>query len=290
MKISERSIKRLGEIITGDKLLSAYRSGPQLVRFFNELGFNEQYGQGFGSRWNFAEQKIREWNDTPGLRQIILSALDPRDYMGVTAHDQSSGEHLPVKIENAVDYLNDFLSFDGYEIVRNGSTFVVVVKQRGEIMLDVKLELNHLSHAFIVEQIEKCRNKIASGDYDGAITNARSLVEAVLTAMESEFDPSPPEYDGDLQRLYKRVSRHLNLSEEGSQVVDDNLKQIMRGFVNIIAGLAGISNKMGDRHARRYKPASHHAQLIVNSAMTLCSFAFDTREYQNDREEAQVAG
>jgi len=34
MKISERTIKRLGEIITGDKALSPYRSGPKLVSFF----------------------------------------------------------------------------------------------------------------------------------------------------------------------------------------------------------------------------------------------------------------
>jgi hypothetical protein len=34
MKISERTIKRLGEIITGDKALSPYRGGPKLVAFF----------------------------------------------------------------------------------------------------------------------------------------------------------------------------------------------------------------------------------------------------------------
>jgi len=38
MKVSERTIKRLAEIITGDKGLSPYRSGPMLVTFFNELG------------------------------------------------------------------------------------------------------------------------------------------------------------------------------------------------------------------------------------------------------------
>jgi integrase len=45
MKISERTIKRLGEIITGDKALSPYRSGPKLVSFFNDFGTNHAYGQ-----------------------------------------------------------------------------------------------------------------------------------------------------------------------------------------------------------------------------------------------------
>lgn len=283
MKISERTIKRLGELITGDKKLSAYRSGPQLVRFFNDLGFNDQYGQGFGSRWSYAEGRIRSCNDTPSLRRIVIAAFDPRDFMEATVFDQSTEEHRPVTIEAAVSYLNEFLEFDGYEVVKNGRVYVVADRQRGEVLLDVRLEPDHLSHAFIVEQVEKCRNKIATSDYDGAITNARSLVEAVLTAIEGEFDPAPADYDGDLQRLYKRVSKHLNLSEEGSQIVDDNLKQVMRGFVNIIGGIAGISNKMGDRHVRRYKPASHHSVLVVNSAMTLCSFVFDTLEYQRAR-------
>ena len=191
-----------------------------------------------------------------------------------------TGENHPVNIEAAVLYLNEFLAFDGYEVVKNGRTYAVADRHRGEVLLDVRLEPEHLSHAFIIEQVDKCRTKIATGDFDGAITNARSLVEAVLTAIEGEFDPAPGDYDGDLQRLYKSVSKHLNLSEEASQVVDDNLKQIMRGFVNIVGGIAGISNKMGDRHVRKYKPAAHHAVLVVNSAMTLCSFVFDTLEYQ----------
>jgi hypothetical protein len=49
MKISERTIKRLGEIITGDKALSPYRSGPKLVGFFNDFRSNHAYGQGFPS-------------------------------------------------------------------------------------------------------------------------------------------------------------------------------------------------------------------------------------------------
>ena len=183
----------------------------------------------------------------------------------------------------ALAYVNAFLAFDGYEIVKHGPAYAIVDRQRGEVLLDVKLEADHLSHAFIVEQVDKCRTKVATGDFDGAITNARSLVEAVLTAVEAELDPGPPDYDGDLQRLYKRVAKHLNLSEEGSQVVDDNLKQVMRGFVNIVGGIAGISNKMGDRHVRRYKPAAHHAGLVVNAAMTFCSFIFDTFEYQRAR-------
>ncbi len=279
MKISERSIKRLAEIVTGDKALSPYRSGPKLVGFFNDLGANHTYGQGFPSRWSFAEDCIRQFNDTPTLKKIILAALDPRDFMGATVYDKQTQQKKPANLQEALTYLNEFLTYDGYEIVPHGKTYDVVDKTRREIVVDVKLEPTHLSHAFIMEQIEKCRTKTSQGDYDGAITNARSLVEAVLAAIEKELDSDAPEYDGDLPKLYKRVQKHLNLSPENPKI-SNSLKQTLTGFISIIGGLSGLSNKMGDRHVREYKPAAHHAVLIVNAAMTFSNFIFDTYAYQ----------
>ena len=164
MKISERSIKRLGEIITGDKLLSPYRSGPQLVSFFNEFGTDHVYGQGFPSRWVFAEECIRGFNGTPALKKIIVAALDPRDFMGATVHDPKMQERKPANLEDAVKYLNELLAYEGYEIVSRGKTHDVIDKTGGEITVHVKLEPDHLSHEFIMEQIEKCQNK-TSGQF-----------------------------------------------------------------------------------------------------------------------------
>jgi hypothetical protein len=283
MNLSARSIKRLGEIITGDRALSPYRSGPKLVEFFNAFGTNHTYGKGFPSRWSFAEDCIRQFNNTPVLKKIIISAVDPRDYMGATVYDTQSQQNKPINLKEALTYLNEFLAYDGYEIVPHGKGYDVVDKTRGEILVDVKLEPSHLSHAFIMEQIEKCRTKTSQGDYDGAITNARSLVEAVLTAIENEFDTDAPRYDGDLPKLYKRVQKHLNLAPENPNI-SNTLKQTLTGFISIIGGLSGLSNKMGDRHVREYKPAMHHAVLIVNVAMTFTNFIFDTYGYQRARQ------
>jgi hypothetical protein len=103
MKISERTIKRLGEIITGDKALSPYRSGPKLVTFFNEIGTNHAYGQGVPSRWTFAEDCIRQFNGTPTLKKIILSAVDPRDFMGVTLYDKETQQNKPANLQEVGD-------------------------------------------------------------------------------------------------------------------------------------------------------------------------------------------
>lgn len=75
MKISERTVKRLGEIITGDKGLSHYRGGPKLVSFFNEFGTNHTYGQGFPSRWMFTEECIR--SKGPGRPLATVLKISP---------------------------------------------------------------------------------------------------------------------------------------------------------------------------------------------------------------------
>ena len=50
MIINEKTIEKLQKLITEE---TTYRSGPQLVKFFNQLGFNDSYGQGFPSRWKY---------------------------------------------------------------------------------------------------------------------------------------------------------------------------------------------------------------------------------------------
>lgn len=81
-------------------------------------------------------------------------------------------------------------------------------------------------------------------------------------------------------KLYKRVQKLLNLTPDKPKI-DNNLKQTLTGLSSIIAGLSGLSNAMGDRHVRIYKPAKHHAVLIVNAAMTFSNFIFDTHDYQH---------
>ena len=69
-------------------------------------------------------------------------------------------------MQDALTYLNEFLAYDGYEIVPHGKSYDVVDKTRGKIVVDVKLEPSHLSHGLIMEQIDKGRTKMSQGDYD----------------------------------------------------------------------------------------------------------------------------
>ena len=44
MILQKKTLEKLRNLINEE---TEYRSGPKLVQFFNELGFNDTYGQGF---------------------------------------------------------------------------------------------------------------------------------------------------------------------------------------------------------------------------------------------------
>lgn len=145
------------------------------------------------------------------------------------------------------------------------------------------MEYPALSHAFIEDQIRKCDRKIFEGDYNGAITNARTLLEAVLLAIEEEATGTRTDYDGDLIRLFRRVQQLLIL-DPGRRDISDALRQVLSGLNSIVNGLAALRNSMSDAHATTAMAARRHAKLAVNSAKTAADFLIET--FQEQRTEA----
>lgn len=269
MRISERSISTLAKIITGDSQISPYKSGPILVRLFNEFGANDVYSQGFPSRWFYAEEKIRLINGTTKLDALIRAVLDPREWLD-----------FEKPREGAVSYLNDYLKFDGFEIVQDGDFYSVRNLTGGAVAFDYPSQASRaVNQLFIEQQIKKCDRKLSENDFDGAITNARSLLEAVLSDVEQELSAeSFSPYDGNLVKLYKRVQKLLNLEPSRTDIAEP-LRQVLGGLASVVSGLASLRNKMGDAHVRSYQPAKRHAVLVVNTAKTLAAFIVETKDY-----------
>ena len=73
MKVSDYSIEFLGNVVAGDLPGFPYRSGPQLVKFFNQFGARDVYpaGGGFPTRRIYAQDKIRELNGSVALKEVI---------------------------------------------------------------------------------------------------------------------------------------------------------------------------------------------------------------------------
>ncbi len=107
-------------------------------------------------------------------------------------------------------------------------------------------------------------------DPDGAITIARTLVEAVCKYV---LGPGAYENDWDLAKLYKEAARRLRL--DADRHADESLKQMLRGCGTAVDGLAAVRNKLGDAHGKGEGdpiPARLHAELAVNLAGTMAMF------------------
>ena len=88
-RLSKRTLTAIQKVITGDEVptlgarVGPYRSGPQLVEFFNELGFNDSYswGGGFPTRSVFADERLDKMNGQARLVEAIEGAMNPAEFI-----------------------------------------------------------------------------------------------------------------------------------------------------------------------------------------------------------------
>ena len=78
MIISSKTSEKLRDLINEE---TEYRSGPNLVKFFNALGFNHSYGQGFPSRWKYTDDCLEAINGTPQLDKCIKAVFNPVNFI-----------------------------------------------------------------------------------------------------------------------------------------------------------------------------------------------------------------
>jgi hypothetical protein len=116
-------------------------------------------------------------------------------------------------------------------------------------------------------------------DPEGAITSARTLLEAVCKHILDEAGV-PYEDAADLPKLYKAAAAQLNLAP--SQRTETIFKQILGGCTAVVEGLGALRNRLSDSHGKGpkvAKPDTRHAELAVNLAGSMATFLIETWEH-----------
>src|SRR5574344_1116381 len=119
MQLNPKTLEKLRILINEE---TEYRSGPKLVSFFNELGFNDSYGQGFPSRWAYTDEKLSLINGTADLDKCIRKLFSPINY--ISRVDE---------LDSFIRDFNQYLAFDKWKIVRNNEEISFVKKDKIEI-------------------------------------------------------------------------------------------------------------------------------------------------------------
>jgi hypothetical protein len=106
MKLQDKTLEKLRNLINEE---IDYKSGHKLVNFFNNLGFNDSYGQGFPSRWVYTDEKLQSLNGTPELDKCIREVFAPVNFVGKF-----------YELDEFISQFNQYLAFDGWNIFRKG--------------------------------------------------------------------------------------------------------------------------------------------------------------------------
>lgn len=117
-----------------------------------------------------------------------------------------------------------------------------------------------------------------------AITAARALLESTCQTILVERGETP-DTSGDLGRLYNQTRRALQI--EASAGIPQALHQLLNGLVQVVNGLAGLSNQAGDRHGlpEGARISDHSmASLAVHAAGTVSLFL--VRAHRSSRRAA----
>jgi hypothetical protein len=145
-----------------------------------------------------------------------------------------------------------------------------------EIELVETNELERVNFEYIHEQIKKCENKIIEKDYEGAVTNSRTLLESICLFIYENMQEEKYDYKGDLIKLHKEVSKILKMNP--ADYTNDCLKQITSGVFSIINGISTLRNDFSDAHGRSpgksYKIDERHAKLAVNLSKSMQNICF----------------
>ena len=229
-------------------------SNRTFAEFFADLGVDIDQEFPDGSKANRLRAFLRS-ADAPRVAQALEALLQ---YRGPRDGDDA----LPniVKVKNLISRL----------------------RKAQVAMLPVTRGVDVLSLAYVHELETKIDQRLSAADLEGAITAARTMLEAVLVELEKQLVGAPGDYKGDLPKQFKAVAKQLRIDDERADL-DDNFKQVARGLVQVVNGLAPIRNKMSDGHARERKPEAHHARVIVNATKTVATFLVESYLVQRAR-------
>jgi len=269
MKLQQKTIEKFRQLINEE---TEYRSGPSLVAFFNELGFNDSYGQGFPSRWAYTEDRLKAINSTKKMEECVKKIFAPVNFIGRFE-----------ELDKFITDFNQYLSFDGYKIIRSGKTIRLITvdeditpetnvstttedeflkKEFKEVPIN-KLKLDGAITDILEQRMEEIKQCLNSKSALATIFLCGSTLEGILLGIAisnpqkfNSATTSPKDKHGKvLQFHYWTLSDFINVAKEIGFLSEDVKKfsHSLRDFRNYIHPYQQVS--------QQFNPDEHTAKL-----------------------------
>lgn len=252
MELSTKTLEKLREIINADDTPD-YRSGPKLVKFFNELGFKDSYGNGFPSRWVYTDEKLKKINGTPELDKCIKNVFAVINYI----------DRIDV-LDSLIADFNKYLVFDKWRVVRDNETIsierlekVIIedstskhLNKEDEFLkkffaVDInKLKLDSSIKNIIQERLNEIEICVSQEAFLAALLLIGSVLEAILlnTAISNpelfnKADSVPKDKEGKVRKFHDwTLNNYIEVASE-IHILKEDVKQfsyVLRNFRNYI--------------------------------------------------------
>lgn len=135
MEVSKLTIEALKEFITGENKITPYSSGPDLVKFFNVFGLNDEYSHRDGglpggvSRNDYASDRLNQLNGTVNFQFIVESIADHR------------------KVKNPDDIaerINNLIKHDGYRLEKDENEIYKILRLQSDDPIEIQAHFEEI--------------------------------------------------------------------------------------------------------------------------------------------------
>ena len=265
---------------SGIKISMPYLSGPTLCDISNKFGLPVTYGWNGGaqSRWAYLDDLLAHCIQNKRESDLLAFLFSKGQFVDkLRGQTPEVIEYAYAQIVNVViNQINGALYFGGNELIRIGKEFVI--RKLGATISVAAPSVKTIDRSYITDLSERAMKDVIDGNYDSAITKARTLLEEVFCYVIEKKGEDPSE-SGDIGKLYNQVNKLYNMKQ--SKDLDKRINGLLSGLEKILSAIAEMRNKGSDSHgvgAKRINIAEHHARLFVNSAMTMADFVLAVSE------------
>lgn len=256
MILSQNTLEILREMINEK---TEYRKGSVLVKFFNQLGFSDVYGNGFPSRGYYTDEKLQLINGTPELDKCIKMVFNPSGFIN----------RVDV-LKACLNEFNEYLAFDGWKVeVKNtgveihkvsGPDIETKLKEQPAVSGDVseadflKVEIEEINVGQVpVDEVLKpvlegrmaeMKSCFKAKAYLSVIFMAGSMLEGILLSLANQnprvfnqANVAPKNKEGKVKAFYEwTLSDLINVAHEIGILKKDVAKfsHVLRDFRNYI--------------------------------------------------------
>ena len=247
-----------------------YLSGLDLCDLSTLFGLHVTYKWGGTnlSRWQYFDNLIEYCIQQDKCSQLLSYMFSKEQFAEMLSGHAADVIERAYKqiVTEVIQQINGLLYFGGNELATIGNQFVI--RKIGAKVEVTVPQIKMIDRDYIKDISGRAMQDVEQGNYDSAITKARTLLEETFCYVIEKKDEVPLS-SGNIANLYKQVRRLYNMHTDSH--IDRRINTLLSGLNSIISSIAEMRNKDSDAHgvgANRISIAEHHARLFVNASMT----------------------